>query len=145
MYQVKDIMTTDVVTVSPESTIDEAVSLLLDHQVSGLPVVDEQRRLLGVISEIDIIDLVYETAIEVSKVCDHMTREVRALDGDASLDDAASIFCAQAIRRIPVTQAGKLIGVVSRRDLIRFVRDIRKELQSDGQGCQPYRSNCRAN
>ena len=46
----------------------------------------------------------------------------------ASLDDAANIFCTKAIRRIPVTRDGRLAGVVSRRDLIRFVRDIRKQM-----------------
>jgi len=128
MYLVKHIMTTKVIAVSPEATIDEAVSLLLDHKVSGLPVCDEQQRLLGVISEIDIIDLVYETSIELSKVRDHMTKDVRTLDCEASLDDAANIFCTKAIRRIPVTQGGRLVGIVSRRDLIRFVRDIRKQM-----------------
>lgn len=140
MYLVKNIMTTNVVAVSPEATIDEAVSLLLDHKVSGLPVVDEQQRLLGVISEIDIIDLVYETSIELSKVRDHMTKDVRTLDCEASLDDAANIFCTKAIRRIPVTQHGRLIGVVSRRDLIRFVRDIRKQMPDSARVASPLES-----
>ena len=128
MYQVKDIMTDCVVTISPEATIDDAVSLLVDRRVSGLPVVDADRRLLGVISEIDIIDLVYKADIEASRVRDHMTREVRTLDADASLDEAASMFCAQAIRRIPVVQDGRLIGILSRRDLIRFVRNVRNQV-----------------
>lgn len=125
MYEVKNIMTERVVSIGPEATIDEAVSLLLDHQVSGLPVVDEARRLLGVISEIDIIDLVYKADPETSRVRDHMTANVRTLESDASLDDAASIFCTQAIRRIPIVEKGRLVGVLSRRDLIRFMRDVR--------------------
>jgi CBS domain-containing protein len=132
MYQVQHVMTREVISVSPEATIDEAVSLLLDFKVSGLPVIDEQQRLLGIISEIDIIDLVYETDIEISKVRDHMTRDVRTLDCTASLDDAANIFCTQAIRRIPITQGGRVVGVVSRRDLIRFVRDIRRQTRGSG-------------
>lgn len=127
MYQVKDVMTDRVVTVRPEATIDEAVSLLLDHRVSGLPVVDEQDRLLGVISEIDIIGLVYRADIEASSVQDHMTREVRTLDAQASLDDAACFFCEQPVRRIPVVEKGRLVGILSRRDLIRFVRDVRRQ------------------
>jgi CBS domain-containing protein len=127
MCQVKEIMTHQVVTVRPDATIDDAVSLLLDHRVSGLPVVDHDRRLLGVISELDIIDLVYHADIETTRVRDHMTRDVRTIDAEASLDDAASIFCERPIRRIPVIQAGRLVGILARRDLIRFVRDIRRQ------------------
>jgi CBS domain-containing protein len=128
MCEVKQIMTHRVVTVGPDAPIREAVRLLLDHGVSGLPVVDENRKLLGVISEIDIIDLIYKADIDVSKVRDYMTRSVRTLDTEDSVDDAASIFCSQAIRRIPVTQDGCLVGILSRHDLIRFVRDVREQM-----------------
>ena len=127
MYQVKDIMTDRVVGVGPDATIDEAITLLLDHRVSGLPVVDDNGLLLGVISEIDIIDLVYKADIEASTVRDYMTRDVRSLDAEASLDDAAGIFCRKSIRRIPIVRDGRLVGVLSRRDLIRFVREVRKQ------------------
>ena len=127
MYQVKDVMTDRVVTVGPEATIDEAVSLLLDHKVSGLPVIDNEGRLVGVISEIDIIDLVYNADIDTSSVCDFMTRDTRSLDAEASLDDAAKIFCTQSIRRIPIVGDGRLVGIISRRDLIRVVREVRKQ------------------
>ena len=101
MYQVKDIMTDQVVAIGPKATIDEAISRILDHRVSGLPVVDDEGQLLGVISEIDVIDLVYESDIDESTVGDHMTREIRVLEAEASLDEAAQLFCARSIRRIP--------------------------------------------
>jgi len=128
MFQVKDIMTDRVVVAGPETTIDEIVSLLLDHQVSGLPVVDDDGLLLGVITEIDIISLVYESYDNTTIVSDYMTRDVLTLDAEASLDDVASIFCKKTIRRIPIVREGRLIGIVSRRDLIRFVRDVREEV-----------------
>ncbi len=127
MHQVKDIMTDRTVVVGPDTTIDEAIAKLLDHRVSGLPVVDDEGLLMGVISEIDIIDLVYEADVDASTVRDHMTRDVRSLDAEASLDDAASIFCKKSIRRIPIVQDGRLVGILSRRDLIRFVREVRKQ------------------
>ena len=127
MYQAKDLMTSQVVAISPDASIDQAVSMLLDHRVSGLPVVDESGNLLGVISEIDIIDLVYKSDIETSRVRDHMTRNVCTLNADASIDEAARMFCEQRLRRIPVVDERKLVGVLSRRDLIRFVRDIRRQ------------------
>jgi CBS domain-containing protein len=101
---------------------------MLGHRVSGLPATDAKGQPLGVISEIDIIKLVYEADIEESTVADHMTRDICALDAEASLDDAAGFFCMQAVRRFPVTRAGRLVGIVSRHDLIRFVRDVRKQV-----------------
>lgn len=127
MFQVHDIMTDRFVAVRPDTSIDEAITLLLDKGVSGLPVTDDDGRLLGVISEIDIIGLVYEADVEASRVGDHMTRDVQTLDADASLDDAAGGFCTQSVRRFPVVRDGRLVGILSRRDLIRFIRDVRRE------------------
>ena len=127
MYRVKDVMDEKVVTIRPEATVNEAISLLIDHRVSGLPVIDDEGILLGVISEIDIIDLVYQADIEASVVGDYMTRNVSALGVDASLDEAADIFCEKAIRRIPVVADGRLVGILSRHDLIAFVRDVRRQ------------------
>ena len=126
MYAVKNVMTDCPVVVHPETTIDDAIELLLNHRVSGLPVVDKQGFLVGVISEIDIIDLVYKADIDGSRVGDFMCRNVESLDVEASLDEAASLFCGKNIRRIPIVRDGKLVGVISRRDLIRFVRSVRK-------------------
>ena len=126
MSKVKDIMTEEVFVVKPHAKIDEAISLLLDHRVSGLPVVDDDFQLLGVITEFDIIDLVYQADIEESIVADYMTKEVSFLDVESSLDDAANIFCNNSIRRVPIVQEGRLVGVLSRHDLINFVREVRR-------------------
>lgn len=128
MNQIKDVMTERVFVVGPDATIDQAISLLLDHRVSGLPVVDDEGLLLGVITEFDIIDLVYNADIETSIVSDHMTKEVNSLDITASLDDAANIFCNDSVRRIPIVQDGRLAGVLSRHDLISFVRKVRRQV-----------------
>src|SRR5205807_1793709 len=109
MHHVKNIMTDRPIVVRPETTIDDAIELLLNHRVSGLPVVDGQGLLLGVISEVDIIDLVYKADIEGSVVGDYMSRETQFLDAEASLDDAASIFSRKTIRRIPIVRDGKLV------------------------------------
>ncbi|MCH7726362.1 MAG: CBS domain-containing protein [Planctomycetes bacterium] len=126
MCELQRIMTKDFIAVGPDTSIDEAVSLLLDHKISGLPVIDDEGQLVGVISEVDIIDLVYSADIDTSTVRDNMTLDTRSLEEDASLDDAADLFCTHNIRRIPIVRDGRLVGIVSRRDLIRFVRDIRK-------------------
>lgn len=127
MYYVKDVMTEDVVVVRPHATIDEAISQMIDNRVSGLPVVDADRNLVGVITEIDIIDLVYEGDLSSTLVGDHMTKDVSALDITSSLDEAANIFCNNSIRRIPIVCDGRLVGVLSRHDLIGFVRAVRQK------------------
>ncbi len=126
MCELQRIMTKDFIAVRPDTSIDEAVSLLLDNKISGLPVIDDEGQLVGVISEVVIIDLVYSADIDTSTVRDNMTLDTRSLEEDASLDDAADLFCTHNIRRIPIVRDGRLVGIVSRRDLIRFVRDIRK-------------------
>ena len=81
---------------------------------------------LGIVSHYRGAGL-YEADIDASTVRDHMTRDVCSLDVEASLDEAASIFCKKSIRRIPIVQDGRLVGILSRRDLIRFVREFRKQ------------------
>ena len=125
MCELQRIMTKDFIAVSPDTSIDEAVSLLLDNKISGLPVIDDEGQLVGVISEVDIIDLVYSADIDTSTVRGNMTLDTRSLEENASLDDAADLFCTHNIRRIPIVRDGRLVGIISRRDLIRFVRDIR--------------------
>jgi CBS domain-containing protein len=127
MYAVKNVMTDCPIAIHPEATIDKAIEMLLDHRVSGLPVVDQQGFLVGVISEIDIIDLVYKADLDGTCVGDFMCKKIQSLDAEASLDEAASLFCGKNIRRIPIVRDGKLVGVLSRRDLIRFVRAVRKK------------------
>src|SRR5688572_7358435 len=72
MLQVKDIMTTNVVTVLPDSTMRDAASLILRHGVSGLPVVDEHDQLIGVLSEWDLLPVLESPEIELEPVGDHM-------------------------------------------------------------------------
>ena len=64
---------------------------------------------------------------DATAVGEQMTRDVQTLDAEASLDDAAGLFCSESVRRFPVVSEGRLVGILSRRDLIRFVRDVRRQ------------------
>ncbi|MCR3922087.1 MAG: CBS domain-containing protein [Firmicutes bacterium] len=144
--QVKDIMTTEVITVHKETTIKEVARLLIEHRISGLPVVDEEKRLIGVVTEGDLIyadkklhapafteilggviffenpkqmgeDLQKMTAYKVSGI---MTTEVFSVREDAAVEDAATIMVEKGINRVPVVTKDKtLVGIVSRQDIIR--------------------------
>jgi CBS domain-containing protein len=121
MFKATDVMTATVVSVSPEATMKEAAELLLRHRVSGVPVVDEPGRIVGVISEFDLLKLVYSPEMESDRVDDHMSTKLLTVAPDESLIGIVDRFLNHPIRRLPVISDGKLVGLISRHDLIRFV------------------------
>ena len=128
---VKHVMTSTVVAVNADTKIDDVFSLLLRHHISGLPVVDDERRLVGVITELDLLRLLDNPETTVDRVVDYATTNVMSVTPDEQLPNVLEIFLTKPYRRLPVTDAdGKLVGVVSRHDLIRFVRDVRLKFAS---------------
>jgi CBS domain-containing protein len=112
-------MRTDIVSVRPDATLGEAVKLLLEHRISGLPVTDENGLLLGVISEFALLAITYEPLADRQPVQDHMTKHVISVTPDTGLKELADTFILRRIRRLPVTKHGRLVGMVSRRELLR--------------------------
>jgi CBS domain-containing protein len=120
MFKATDVMTTTVVSVSPHATMKEAAALLLRHRVSGVPVVDDAGRIVGVISEFDLLKLVYSPEVESHRVGDYMSTKLLTAAPDDSLIEIVDTFTSHPIRRLPVVSEGKLVGLISRHDLIRF-------------------------
>ena len=130
-----DIMTTKVVTVSPGNSIRHAAQIMLDHGVSGLPVVDDEGRLVGIITEGDLLrrselglpgiaaSLPAEDYIRSHgwDVGDVMTADVTAIDPDVPIDRVAATMAENRVKRLPVVEDGRLVGIVSRADLLRFI------------------------
>jgi len=127
MLRVKDIMTAHVVFVDPDDRVEQAIGLMLRHGVSGLPVVDSSGQLLGVITEYDVLGIVDDFFTEKNKVYHYMTRGITTVDADASITELAAIFRERSIRRYPVVENDRLVGIISRRELIRLVHDVRSE------------------
>jgi CBS domain-containing protein len=139
--QAQDVMTTKVVSVAPHTPVDEIAKLLLERQISAVPVVGDDRRLLGIVSEGDLIhelgqdgaprswwlDLLASPQARAAAYLkshgrlarDVMTRSVIAVTPDAPLPQIARLLEARRIKRVPVVQDGQLIGIVSRADLLR--------------------------
>ncbi len=131
MFAVKDIMTRHVVSVDPDDCVEHAIDLMLRHSVSGLPVVDSAGQLLGVITEFDILDMVDDVHTERNKVYHYMTRDLETIEAEESIFDLSERFHERSIRRYPVVENGHLVGIVSRRELIRLVHYLRKKAQED--------------
>lgn len=122
MRTVGDIMTTELLTFTPETSIHEAIKALIDHRYSGAPVVDADGKLVGVLSRKDCLRIVFSTSYHGDwggTVAEYMSTEVETLDADTDLVSAAKTFLASRYRRFPVMRDGRLVGQVSRADLLR--------------------------
>jgi predicted transcriptional regulator len=128
--QVKELMTIDVTTVRSTTPIKEAAALLAEHRISGLPVVDADRHVLGVLSERDIIELAGKTAGEA------MSAPALTIGANRSVTEAVATMLDRNVKRLPVVDGeGRLVGIVTRADLVRaFVRpdeDVAREIRED--------------
>jgi CBS domain-containing protein len=112
---VKDVMTTQVITVKEAQTRQQVAHLLTQHRISGVPVVKNGNVVVGVVTEYDII------AKEGLRVRDIMTRSVISVSEDTDLEEVSRIFVHEHIKRLLVLDHGKLVGIVSRADLIKQV------------------------
>lgn len=114
-------MTPDPVTLPPEMEVNRAVAVLLRRRISGAPVVDETGALVGILTARDCFRAVLHASYhqELSgRVADHMSGPVETLDVGTGLIAAAERFLAAPYRRFPVTREGRLVGIVSRLDLL---------------------------
>jgi CBS domain-containing protein len=113
------IMTTDLVTVRPDASIEEAIDQLLVQQISGLPVTDDDGHLVGVITEFALLAVTYDQRVKNHTVSQHMTREVITVDVDDPVSRVADLCIVHRVRRVPVMKDGRLVGVIARRDVLR--------------------------
>ena len=131
MTDVRTIMTKRVVAVRPETTLADAVALLTEHHIGGAPVVDAAGCLVGVISEMEMIDVIFDADARSASVSQYMTCDVQVVAPSDSLPRVAQLFALYSFCRLPVVDDGKLIGIVSRRDLMNHA------LRSNELLCEP--------
>jgi CBS domain-containing protein len=131
MFRVRDIMTTHVVTVDADDTIDRAITLIVKHRISGLPVLDKQGRPVGVISEFDLLELICAGQTDQDKVSDYMSSGLWGVAEDDSWVVVADAFRAKRVRRLPVLRDGRLVGIVTRHDLMHAIRDARRQIRRE--------------
>lgn len=133
MIAPKDIMTKDVITVKTDTPIYEAMELVAKYDISGLPVVDDDMTLVGVLSEKDVINLLYVSEKREEKtVRDFMTQPALYFEEDESLLDVCDFLRKNVFRRVPITSKGKVVGVISIRDVIAYILQLKHESADTG-------------
>lgn len=123
----RDIMTPNPVCVKPDTPLVEAVRLLMDYQISGLPVVDAEKKIVGMITEKDMLRVLYEQPSELKSVADLMSTKVRAFESEDPLELVVDCLMANHFRRVPVTEHGVLVGLISRADLMGTILSVAEE------------------
>ncbi len=141
----KDIMTRDVISVRPEENVENAARIMMDNKISGIPVVDEHNHVVGIITEKDLMIKASELKVPfyltlfdsiiflenpirfnnnlkkytASNVKGAMTAKVYSVEEDAPISDVVSMMQKHSINRVPVLRHGKLIGIISRNDILK--------------------------
>jgi CBS domain-containing protein len=123
--RVADLMHTNLRTVDPDATIAEAITILSDGHVSGLPVVDERRRVLGVISASDVVTAIAEAAtpgdreqlFEGTRVREVMTPRAQVVTAESDVAEAARTMLYLEVHRLFVVEGAELVGVISQSDI----------------------------
>ncbi len=129
MFEAEHIMSKTVITVAIDTPIYEAMNLLVQHKISGLPVIDAQQRLRGIITEKDVIRfLLDENVDERQSVADYMNKDVKFFSPKDSVVSIAEFFVNNPFRRVPIVENGKMLGIVARRDIIVLMLKIRGKL-----------------
>lgn len=124
--KISDYMVTELVTLVPEMEINRAMQVLLDRAVSGAPVIDGKGELVGVLSQKDCLKAALNASYYQQwggAVADYMSAEVETLDAELDIVEAAERFLASHYRRFPVMLEGRLVGQISRSDLLRALVD----------------------
>lgn len=127
---VREFMVTQVVTLSPDMDICSAMRLLLHHHISGAPVVDAEHRVVGILSEKDCLRVFANEAYfqeAVARVSDYMSRKVVTVGPEDELFHVAGLLLEHTFRRLPVVEGGKLVGQVSRHDVLMASLKLCKE------------------
>jgi CBS-domain-containing membrane protein len=146
MITAKDIMTKDVITVKPEATVEELARLLMEHKISGVPVVDDKKKIIGIVTENDLIrknkrlhiptvirlfdayillgsgkaeeEIRKMAATTVDEIC---TKKVLSIKEETSLEDIATIMAEQHIHLLPVLSGNTVVGIVGKADMVRAI------------------------
>lgn len=125
--KVKDYMSASLVTFTPEMEVLDAIHKLLENGISGAPVVDEHGNLVGILSEKDCLKVALHAGyheVMGGRVSEYMSPNVTTIDAEASIIDVAEKFINEEFRRYPVVADNRLVGQISRRDVLKALEAL---------------------
>lgn len=114
-----DIMTTNVITAKKDMLLTDVIALLLRWHISALPVVDDEYDIVGIVSEIDLVNLTFDGNAADTTVEEVMVTDIVSFSPSTQLADLVQTFSKMHLRRVPIIENGKVVGIVSRRDILR--------------------------
>ena len=114
-----DIMTTNVITAKKNMLLTDVIALLLRWHISALPVVDYEDKIVGIVSEIDLVNLTFDGNAADTTVEEVMVTDIVSFSPSTQLADLVQTFSKRHLRRVPIIENGKVVGIISRRDILR--------------------------
>jgi len=126
-----DYMTTNVITFKADQEIMDVTEKIIQKKISGAPVVNDNGEIIGVITEKDCLRVIYDEKYHnlfpnKGKVTNYMSKEVVTVNHNIKINELASLFMKSNFRRYPVLRNGKMVGIISRRDVLKACRKIKK-------------------
>jgi CBS domain-containing protein len=121
MFETKAFMTTDVITVQRQTPIRQVIEILIENDITGLPVVNDDMTLVGIITEKDVLNILFDLKDDSVKVEDFMTKDVLSFEQDEDFTTICDCLINSNFRRVPILAHGKLVGIISRRDIIKYL------------------------
>ncbi len=125
MITAREIMKEDVVTINLESSLEEAIDLMLLQEISGLPVTDNEGHLVGIVTEFALLAIVYDEKIRQETISEHMTADVLTIEADDPISKIADMCIVHRVRRVPVMENGRIVGMISRRDVLKALYEAK--------------------
>jgi CBS domain-containing protein len=121
MLKAKDIMTKNTVSAKEDTPIYEAIKLLVEHNISGMPVVEDDMTLVGILSEKDLVTLHYSNEDDGKTVGDFMTQPPIYFDENDSVKEICDFLVKNIFRRVPITSRKKVTGIISIKDVLESI------------------------
>lgn len=128
--KVSDYMTRNLITFTPDQSIESVMQALIKNRISGGPVINEKQELIGIISEGDCIKQIsesryYNMPMQDQTIEKHMINNVETIDGNMNIFDAAKKFLEAKRRRFPIVENGKLVGQISQKDVLKAAMKLK--------------------
>jgi len=119
----RNVMNPNVITIRADATVGEAIERVLEHGISGLPVVDDHDRLIGIITEFELVRAISRPSMKRQSVRKFISKNIVTVNEDTIHLEVVNLMEKHRIRRVPVVRNNYVVGIISRRDILRYVTE----------------------